>query len=179
LPALFLYQAAQAPGRSPGHSPASGVDRLLPTPKRVKLTAGAAEGDHPLTAFDKALLQAGIGNLNLIKVSSILPPQCVYEEDFPVPPGSLTPTAYGQLTCSEPGREISAAIGLGFSRDDYGVIMEFSGYCGEEEARRRVEDMVREAFEVRGKELADIRVVAVSHRVQKTAAVVAAAVLWY
>ncbi|MDI3317826.1 MAG: arginine decarboxylase, pyruvoyl-dependent [Bacillota bacterium] len=152
---------------------------MLPTPKRVKLTAGAAEGDQPLTAFDKALLQAGIGNLNLIKVSSILPPRCTYEEEFPIPPGSLTPTAYGTLVSTEPGKEISAAIALGFSRDDYGVIMEFSGYCGEEEARSRVEAMVREAFAIRGKELVDIRTVAVSHRVEKTGAVVAAAVLWY
>ena len=37
-------------------------------------TAGRAEGGTPLNAFDNALLAAGIGNINLIKVSSILPP---------------------------------------------------------------------------------------------------------
>ncbi len=152
---------------------------MLPTPKKVKLAAGSAEGDARLTAFDKALLDAGIGNLNLIKVSSILPPECEYEDDFPVPPGALTPTAYGSLMSDQPGLEIAAAIGIGFSHDDYGVIMEFAGHCSREEAERRVSDMVREAFVARDKALKDLKVKAVSRVVDKTASVVAAAVLWY
>lgn len=152
---------------------------MLPTPKKVKLAAGGGEGAAGLTAFDKALLDAGIGNLNLIRVSSILPPNCEYEEDFPVPPGSLTPTAYGALICDEPGRQIAAAIGVGFSEDDYGVIMEFAGYCTKEEAEQRVAAMVQEAFAARGKHLKEVKVKAVDRVVDKTAAVVAAAVLWY
>lgn len=152
---------------------------MLPTPKKVKLAAGGGEGEAKLTAFDKALLDAGIGNLNLIRVSSILPPNCDYEADFPVPAGSLTPTAYGSLICDEPGREIAAAIGVGFAEDDYGVIMEFAGYCGKAEAEERVAAMVREAFSVRGKALREVKVKASSRVVEKTAAVVAAAVLWY
>lgn len=152
---------------------------MLPTPKKVKIAVGSAEGGEKLTAFDKALLDAGIGNLNLVRVSSILPPDCAYEEDFPVPPGALTPTAYGSLVCDEPGREIAAAIGLGFASDGYGVIMEFAGYCSREEAERRVEAMVREAFAVRGKDLREVRVQGVARVVGRTAAVVAAAVLWY
>ena len=37
-------------------------------------TVGHAEGGTPLNAFDNALLAAGIGNINLVKVSSIIPP---------------------------------------------------------------------------------------------------------
>src|SRR5206468_7432297 len=37
-------------------------------------TAGNAEGSTPLNAFDNALLAAGIGNINLVRISSILPP---------------------------------------------------------------------------------------------------------
>lgn len=152
---------------------------MLPTPKKVKLAAGGAEGDFKLTAFDKALLKAGIGNINLIRVSSILPPNCEYEEDFSVPPGSLTPTAYGYLMSDRPGERIAAAIGCGFSEDDYGVVMEFSGYCTKEEAEAQVTAMVEEAFAVRGKKLKEIKVLGVSRVVEKTAAVVAAAVMWY
>ncbi|MBX6377883.1 MAG: arginine decarboxylase, pyruvoyl-dependent [Clostridia bacterium] len=152
---------------------------MLPTPKKVKLAVGSAEGETRLTAFDKALLAAGIGNLNLMKVSSILPPNCVYDEDFVVPPGSLTPTAYGYVTSDEPGALLAAAIGLGFSHDDYGVIMEFSGYCDREQAEEAVAAMVREAFAARGKELKELRVRAVSCRVERCAAAMAAAVLWY
>lgn len=152
---------------------------MLPTPKKVKLAAGSGEGEERLLAFDRALLAAGIGNLNLIRVSSILPPNCTFEEDFPVPAGSLTPTAYAALISEEAGLEIAAAIGVGFATDDYGVIMEFSGACSREEAEERVSRMVREAFAYRGKVLRELRVKAVSHTVDRKGAVVAAAVLWY
>ena len=152
---------------------------MLPTPKKVKLVAAGAEGPSPLNAFDNALLGAGIGNLNLIRVSSILPPGCVHEGDFAVPPGSLTPTAYGYLLSSEPGQEISAAIGVGFCEEDYGVIMEFEGCCPRGEAEERVAQMVRDGFAARGKRLRDLKVLAATHRVQRQGAVLAAAVLWY
>lgn len=152
---------------------------MLPTPKKVKLVAAGAEGPTPLNAFDNALLRAGIGNLNLIRVSSILPPGCIHEEDFSVPPGSLTPTAYGYLVSAEAGQEISAAIGVGFCADDYGVIMEFEGCCGRHEAEAQVELMVREGFAARGKRLRDLQIRACSHVVQVHGAVLAAAVLWY
>ena len=152
---------------------------MLPTPKKVKLAVGKGEGNSELTAFDRALLDAGIGNLNLIKVSSILPPNCEWEEDFEVPAGSLTPTAYGAATSDKPGELIAAAIGIGFSSDDYGVIMEFHGHCSESQAAAAVEAMVREAFEVRGKELKKLMSRAVAHEVESIGSVVAAAVLWY
>jgi arginine decarboxylase len=152
---------------------------MLPTPRKVKLAAGGSEGATPLNAFDGALLAAGIGNLNLLKVSSILPPGCVLQEGFDVPPGSLTPTAFGSLTSDEPGRTIAAAIGVGFSADDYGVIMEFEGPATRAEAEERVGLMVREAFAMRGKTLVSVHVRGVEHTVERHGAVVAAAVLWY
>src|SRR5262249_17098555 len=41
---------------------------------KAATTSGSAEGTTELNAFDNALLAAGIGNINLVKVSSILPP---------------------------------------------------------------------------------------------------------
>jgi len=40
---------------------------------KVSITSGRAEGPTKLNAFDNALLDANIGDINLIKVSSILP----------------------------------------------------------------------------------------------------------
>ncbi len=40
---------------------------------KVSITSGRAEGPTKLNAFDNALLDAKIGDVNLIKVSSILP----------------------------------------------------------------------------------------------------------
>ena len=42
-------------------------------PNAVWASAGAAEGETELNAFDNALLAAQVGNLNLIRVSSVLP----------------------------------------------------------------------------------------------------------
>ena len=39
----------------------------------IKVTYGIAEGFTKLSAFDKALFNAGIGNYNLIRLSSVIP----------------------------------------------------------------------------------------------------------
>ena len=52
---------------------------------KLSVTVGAAEGGSLLNAFDNALLVAGIGNVNLVKVSSIVPPGVEIE---PIPAGA-------------------------------------------------------------------------------------------
>jgi arginine decarboxylase len=154
---------------------------MLPTPRRYSLAAASAEGEHELTAFDKALLKAGVGNVNLLRVSSILPPGAIFETRLDIPPGSLVPIAYGTLVCSEKGAHIAAAVavGIGAGAGDFGVIMEFAGHCGRQDAERRVSEMVTEAFQYRGMELAEIRVVAAEHLVVTCGCVFAAVPLWY
>lgn len=152
----------------------------LPMPQKFSLVGAAAEGNTELTAFDKALLLSGVGNVNLLKVSSILPPGAVYYERVDIQPGILLPIAYGTLISSEEGRLISASVAVGIARkDNYGVIMEFSGYCSKQEAEERVVEMLREAFEVRGLPLNQIFVKAVDHVVKKIGCVFAAVPLWY
>lgn len=149
-------------------------------PKKFTLVAGVSEGKTRLTAFDKALLVAGIGNINLIKLSSILPPNISYEKYLDIPPGSLVPTAYGSIISDKPGELISAAIGIGmFSEDNYGVIMELSGKCSKEEAEAKIRDMLNEAFENRSLPLNKIWIKAVDHRVEKIGCAIAAVPLWY
>ncbi len=152
----------------------------LPMPTKFSLVGAASEGKTELTAFDRSLLLSGVGNVNLLKVSSILPPGAIYHETVDIPPGILLPIAYGSLISSEEGRLISASVAVGISRkDSYGVIMEFSGYCSREEAEERVVDMLKEAFEVRGLPLNQIYVKAVDHIVKKIGCVFAAVPLWY
>ena len=93
----------------------------------ISITAGTAEGGTTLNAFDNALLAAGIGNINLIKVSSIVPP-AVDVVDLPrIKPGALVPTAYAAMTSTTPGQTVTAAVGyaLPADRTKPGVIMEF------------------------------------------------------
>jgi arginine decarboxylase len=152
---------------------------MLPTPQKFTLVAGASEGRSRLNAFDRALLASGIGNLNLLKVSSILPPNTEYVEKLEIPPGSLAPTAYGSLTSDVPGEIISAAVAVGMSEDTFGVIMEFSGRCNRLEAESKVTKMVEEAFEARELALKKVMVKSVEHMVEKTGCAFAAVTLWY
>ncbi|RJX18046.1 MAG: arginine decarboxylase, pyruvoyl-dependent [Ammonifex sp.] len=152
---------------------------MLPTPKKYFVTSGAAEGSSCLNAFDNALLAARIGNVNIIRVSSILPPGTEYDQDLILPPGSLVPTAYGATVSDIPGELIAAAVGVGISRESFGVIMEYSGKCSAKEAQEKVEHMIREAFRSREMEVVEIKMSAVEHCVKEIGCVLAAVPLWY
>lgn len=152
---------------------------MLPTPRKYKIALGSSEGKTTLSAFDGALLKAGIGNINLVRVTSILPPFATEAPGLIVPEGSLVPAAYG-TTCSEmPDQIISAAVGIGFTHDSFGVIMERSGKEGREEAEAVVKIMLEDAFRNRGINLENMVVKGIEHRVRHVGAVVAAVVMWY
>ena len=143
------------------------------------MCAGAADGSSRLNAFDNALLQAGIGNVNLVRVSSILPPGALHVPDLQIPPGTLTPTAYGSITSDVVEELISAAVGIGISADSFGVIMEYSGHCSRQDAENAVVQMVKDAFQMRQMEPIEILVKAVEHKVVDTGCAFAAVALWY
>ena len=150
---------------------------MLPTPKRFTLCAGASEGSSRLNAFDNALLEAKIGNLNLFKVSSILPPKAGYVDTLDVPPGSLIPIAYGSIVSNQAGELISAAVGVGLSEDTFGVIMEYTGKCSRLEAEEMVKEMVKEAFHTRKMQLMKVMLRGVDHKVSRAGCAFAGVVL--
>ncbi|MDD4171083.1 MAG: arginine decarboxylase, pyruvoyl-dependent [Syntrophomonas sp.] len=152
---------------------------MLPLPQKYFVTAASSEGETSLTAFDGALLKARVGNTNLLRVSSILPPGCQFEPDLEIPPGSLLPIAYGSITSSDHGDIISAAVGVGIKQGSFGVIMEFSGKCSKKEAEAKVTMMVEEAFRIRGFELDEVKVASTEHVVENIGCAFAAVPLWY
>jgi arginine decarboxylase len=150
--------------------------------KKVSLaaaTAAHAEGGTALNAFDNALLAAGIGNINLIKVSSILPPEVPVVELPKIKPGALIPTAYAAMTSEVPGERVAAAVGYAVPDDPAknGVIMEFHGHATRAEAERQIELMLEEAFRVRGEAIREMKVVATEHTVERIGCALAAITL--
>ncbi|NLY54164.1 MAG: arginine decarboxylase, pyruvoyl-dependent [Firmicutes bacterium] len=153
---------------------------MLSIPVRFTLRSGYGEAETPLNAFDVALLAAGMGDLNLLKVSTILPPGAVYTEELDIAPGSLVPTAYATLSSQMPGTRITAAVAVGLPADaGCGVIMACSGHCSREEIEERITAMVEEAFAMRQRPLREIRIAAVEHVVEKCGSVFAGVALWY
>jgi len=142
------------------------------------LVVGAAEGGTELNAFDNALLAAGIGDVNLVKVSSIIPPGVELVDQLnPLPRGAFVPVVYASLVSREPGRRIAVAVGVGRAADGFGVVMEAEGE-GREEVEGEVRRMILEAFKVRGLEVEDLRVASVEHEVRECGCVVAACVFF-
>ncbi|MBO8129238.1 MAG: arginine decarboxylase, pyruvoyl-dependent [Peptococcaceae bacterium] len=153
---------------------------MLPTPKKFTMVAGSGEGNTALTAFDSALLNAGVGNLNLIKVSSILPPKAEYRAELQIPPGSLVPTAYGTIYSQNPGEIISAAVAVGIPEGDtFGVIMECAGIYRKEEIEEHIKNMVNEAFKIRNLALKEVKVCAAEHEVICCGSAFAGVILWF
>lgn len=146
---------------------------------KVAATAGHAEGATPLNAFDNALLAAGIGNVNLIKISSIVPPD-VDIVDLPrIKPGALIPAAYAYTVGRRRGQLISAAVGYALAEDRTrpGVIMEYHDGGSLAEAEAAIRRMLEEAFRVRGEAIREMKVLATEHRVEGIGCAVAAVAL--
>lgn len=147
-------------------------------PKAVSAVAGSGEGLTELTAFDRALMDAGIANLNFLRVTSILPAGVSV---VPVPrliPGTLTPAVYARIVSHTPGERIAAAVGLGVSHGNYGIIMEYDHTGTAENAEAIVRRMVEEAMAARDLPLDEVIVAAKEHVVTRIGCVVAAAVFW-
>ncbi len=153
---------------------------IFKTPTRYFLVSGASEGYTPLNAFDGALLQAGIGNTNIIKMSSIVPPRCKPISPIPLPPGALVPAAYAAITSDVPGEIISAGVAVALPEDENqnGLIMEYSGKGERAKIEEIVRNMAVEGMKLRGWEIKDLRSIAIEHRIKKIGAALAAVVLW-
>ncbi|BAS25905.1 pyruvoyl-dependent arginine decarboxylase [Limnochorda pilosa] len=154
---------------------------MLPTPSVFCLAAGDAEGETPLTAFDGALLRAGVGNVNLLRVSSILPPRARQVERVVLSPGALVPIAYGSLSASEPGVTVAAAVAAAPGEPGKpGVIVEHALRGSRADAEAAVTRMARECFGRRGEpEPERILVASAEHRVEVCGCAFAGVVLWY
>ncbi|MGC9530110.1 MAG: pyruvoyl-dependent arginine decarboxylase [Candidatus Bipolaricaulaceae bacterium] len=141
---------------------------------RACLVAGAGEGESELNAFDAALLAAGIGDLNLVRVTSIMPPHVELTTTPPqLAPGTFVLVVYSTRTSSTPGEQLAAAVAVGRAADGVGVIMEAHGQT-RHQAETAAKAKVESAFRARHLHLAGVEVAAAEHRVRRCGGVVAA-----
>ncbi len=154
---------------------------MVPTPNIFTLVKGAGEGRRLLNAFDQALLTAGIGDTNLVRMSSIIPPGAAERSRIVLPKGALIPIAYAHIDSNQQGELISAAIALGLPDDpsETGVIMEYEARQPLSMVEEKARQMVEDAFTYRNRALREIKSVGIEHIVEQCGAVFAGAVLWY
>ncbi len=155
---------------------------IIKTPTSHTFVTGASEGYTPLNAFDGALLAAGIGNTNLVKMSSIVPPGTreVPVSELLLPPGALVPVAYASMESDIPGSMICAAVAAAWPADPSrpGLIMEYHAHGHREDAESVVRRMAEEGMRKRGWEVRALQAAAIDHRVAKIGCAFAAVVLW-
>jgi arginine decarboxylase len=155
---------------------------IIKTPTKYYLVRGSSEGFSLLNAFDGALLASGVGDTNLVRMSSILPPGCVEINPPPVslPQGALVPVAYASLCSDVPGEVISAAVAIGIPEDGNraGLIMEYSARADEATVVEQVKKMVEKGMEQRGRAIKEIVAISATHKVASIGGVFAGVVLW-
>lgn len=114
------------------------------------LVSGIGTDSHAISSFDSALLDAGIGNYNLVRVSSILPPNCVQSNRVLLPGGSVLFTAYATLTTHADELIASAiAVAIPHNAEQCGVIMEYSNRTSKEDAVKTVRKLAENAMRKR------------------------------
>jgi arginine decarboxylase len=155
---------------------------IIKTPTTFFLASGSSEGFSLLNAFDGALLASGVGDTNLVRMSSILPPGCkeLKPAPLPMPQGALVPVAYASLTSDAPGDVISAAVAIGIPKDPdkAGLIMEYSARAEETVVLEQVRRMAEKGMEVRNRPIKEIKSISASFKIVTIGAVFAAVVLW-
>ncbi len=153
----------------------------MKAPNILSLVAGVGDAKNYLNAFDMALLDAGICNVNLIRISSIMPPKAEIIPLPNIPMGSLVPTAYGYKVSENKGETISAAVSVAIPKDKElcGLIMEYSAIGGKKETEETVREMAKIGFEMRGWEIDKIISKASECTVENIGCAFAAVPLWY
>lgn len=127
-------------------------------PRRFFVTSGRALSRvSRLNAFDRALLEAGIGNCNLVPVSSIIPGGAEECGVCEIPAGSIVFVVIARMEGSG-GEELGAGIAWGWERSRrFGLVVEAHDNIDSDRLRRVLEDKLRDMAEARGVELVDVK----------------------
>lgn len=143
---------------------------------KIAIVSGNDEGPTKLNAFDNALADAGIGDVNLIKVSSMLAGNAEVIELPKLKAGAMVNCVLSEITSDNPGDEITAVIAVAIG-EKLGCVVETTGINKDtndliNEAKMMVEYMMQK----RGVEINDLIVEYSTATVSETASVVASVV---
>lgn len=143
---------------------------------KIAIVSGKDEGPTKLNAFDNALSNAGIGDVNLIKVSSMLAGNAKIQNLPKLKAGSMVNCVLSEVTSDNPGDELTAVIGLAIG-EELGCVVEISGI------NKNANDLINEAKEMveymmdkRGVEIKDLIIEESTIKVENIASAISAVV---
>lgn len=103
-------------------------------PKQLFFTKGVGTHREKLSSFELALRDAKIACYNLVRVSSIFPPNCQevsVERGLPLlQPGQIVHVVMSECATAEPNRLIAASVGVAIPKDrgTFGYLSEHHAY---------------------------------------------------
>jgi arginine decarboxylase len=109
-------------------------------PKKIFFTKGVGKHRERLTSFELALRDAGIAAQNLVRVSSIFPPNCKLVPRSQgltyLSPGEVVFSVVAENSTHEPHRLLASSIGVAIpaDRNTYGYLSEHHSFGETEDA---------------------------------------------
>ena len=120
-------------------------------PKRLFFTKGVGRHKERLTSFEMALRDAGVASQNLVRVSSIFPPNAKLisrkEGLMYLSPGEVVFAVIAENSTREPHRLVTSSIGVAIptDRNTYGYLSEHHSFGEtEEQAGEYAEELAAE-----------------------------------
>ncbi len=146
-------------------------------PKAFFVTSGVGMDPEYDNAFDLALRDAGIGECNLVEVSSILPANAVETErsSVMVTPGKITFCVMSRAD-GKSGEVIGAGVGYGWlgvenengeAEREFGIVCEHHGHCSRDYLAEKVHEKLYKMAEIRDKKLLEKELLVESSEVEK------------
>ena len=131
---------------------------LVPT-KFYTVCGSAVSRTSDLNAFDRALIKAGIGEQNLVSVSSVIPEGAVRIPYRPLTMGAVTHCVLAQMRGNE-GETIAAGIAYAFRKDGKGGYVAEGHIHGSAESLREIlKWKMDEMSRIRGVEFEEVQFV--------------------
>ncbi|WP_407413693.1 pyruvoyl-dependent arginine decarboxylase [Methanobrevibacter sp.] len=143
---------------------------------RIAIVSGKDEGPTKLNAFDNALTDAGIGDVNLIKVSSMLAGNTKVQKLPKLKAGAMVNCVLSTITSNNPGDEISAVVAVAIG-EKLGCVIEITGINKDkDELIDEAKMMVKYMMDKRGVEIKELIIEQSTTTVENIASVVASVV---
>lgn len=143
---------------------------------RIAIVSGKDEGPTKLNAFDNALSDAGIGDVNLIKVSSMLAKNTQITDLPTLKAGAMVNCVLSTVTSDIPGEEITAVVAVALG-EELGCVVETTGReKSPDDLTAEAKFMVEYMMEKRGVEIKELIIESSTLTVDQIGSVVSAVV---
>lgn len=143
---------------------------------RIAIVSGASEGPTELNAFDNALYEAEIGDVNLIKVSSMLEANTKVEKLPKLKAGAMVNCVLSSLTSDNKGEELIACVAVAIG-EELGCVVEANGSNqNPEDIKNEAIEMVKYMMDKRNVKIKELIVEEAHHTVKEIGSAIAAVI---